>query len=78
MEVAGYRELIGVLAERYPLLMPKEQAAEVLGVSRETLRGYIVSGELPNKGRFIPLPAIAKFLLSSAEKRVIKKNRKLN
>ena len=63
MEVAGFREVVGVLAEKYPLMMPKEQAAEVLGISRDTLRGYIVSGELAAKGRYIPLTAIAKFLL---------------
>ena len=63
MELPGFRETVEVLSKNHPMMVSKQEAAQLLGISRETLRRHIVSGDINNKGKFISITEIARFLL---------------
>lgn len=61
-EKAGCREIFAVLAEKYPLTVPKSEAQRILGISRETLRRRISDGKIKADGRNVSLWEIARYL----------------
>ena len=61
-EKKNYRETLEFLCEKYPLVLSKTQAAEILGVSRPTLNEIIKKYNWPIKLNKIPIGTIASYL----------------
>lgn len=61
-EKEGYRATFGYLAERYPMLISKSQACEILKVSYPHLRKLISANRIKcDKGK-IPLGSMASYI----------------
>lgn len=61
-ELYGQRELFGFLAEKYPLMVSKSEAAKILEMSVETLRRLSVRGEIKVKAKQVALWEIARYM----------------
>lgn len=61
-EKAGCREIFAYLAEKYPLTVPKGDAAKMIGISMQTLYRKISKGEIKASGNNVSLWEIARYL----------------
>ena len=61
-ELYGHRELFSYLAEKYPLMVSKSEAAKILEMSVETLRRLAVKGEIKVKDTQVALWEIARYM----------------
>lgn len=61
-EKQGYREMLEFLSGKYPLLITRTQAAEILDVCPHTLRKIIHKNGWKTVNKKIPIGTIASFL----------------
>lgn len=61
-EKKGYREMLEFLSSRYPLLLTRTQAAEILNVCPYTLRKIINKQNWKTVDKKIPIGVIASYL----------------
>ncbi len=61
-EKENYREMLAFLTQRYPMLLNKGQAIEVLGISRPHLRKIIAKGHIKEQDGKIPIGSVASYL----------------
>lgn len=64
-EKDGFRELLEILMEKYPMLLSKGEACDALGCSRDHLRTVIMRGHIKVKDGKIPIGAIASYLCAT-------------
>lgn len=64
-EKEGYREILEMLMEKYPVLLTNVQAAEVLGCSRRHFYDIVKRGHIKIKDGKVPIGAIASYLCAS-------------
>lgn len=62
MEKSTYREMLGSLTEKYPALLSKKEAAELLGVSARTVSRMINKHELRTVRGKITIGSLARLL----------------
>ena len=60
-EKEGYRDMLAVLAEKYPLLLSRTQAGEVLGISQPHLRKLIQKKQITVKDGKIPIGSVINY-----------------
>lgn len=61
-EKQGFREILELLMEKYPMILSKGEACDALGCSRDRLQSLIVRGSIKVKDGKIPIGAIASYL----------------
>ena len=61
-EKDGFRELLEILMEKYPLTLSRDEACNVLGCSPRHLYNIIQRGHIKVKDGKIPIGAIASYL----------------
>lgn len=62
MEKSTYRDMLGSLTEKYPALLSKKEAAELLGVSVRTVSRMIERRELAQVHKKITIGSLARLL----------------
>lgn len=64
-EKEGYREILEMLMEKYPMLLNRSEVCEVLGCSPRHLYNIIKRGHLKVKDDKITIGAIASYLCAT-------------
>lgn len=60
-EKEGYREMLAILAPKYPMLLTRLQAGEILGVSQPHLRKLIQKKRIAVKDGKIPIGSVISY-----------------
>lgn len=61
-EKEGYRDMLSILMEQYPMLLTKKEVCEMLGLSFNTLAKLIARGKLTCDAGKVPIGSLAKYL----------------
>ena len=61
-EKEGYRDMLSILMERYPMLLTKKQVCEILDLSFQTVCKLIAKGKLTCDAGKIPIGSLARYL----------------
>lgn len=60
-EKEGYREILAVLADEYPLMLTRLQVCEILGISQPHLRKLIQKKRIAVKDGKIPIGSVISY-----------------